>query len=499
MEIKIENKTIRSFREISRQIKKIQETAETVVPDINDDIGKIVSTNTALFLKSKEVTGRGVLIGGEAEISVLYITEGESTVSFLRTTKAFTMEYDVDGADNDAVAQIALSVSNTETRVLNPRKVSVTVEICGEMSCFKQESVNTESRLPASDVLIHTKTETESAVLINSACEKTFAYNEQFTFPSAKPVPQKLIWQEPVFEIAETQLVGTKALVKGSFHVTVFYLSESVEYPIQWSFSAPFSQLLDIGQEKMDLSAVRIEISSAYFELVDTISGEKALDTEIHAVMQLLSYFNQEVSFISDAYCNCLPLSCRMQPERLCGLSDVQRMLLSSDEQISIAEDCKDVLSVHSALAGASLSRSRAEANLTVDILYQTQSGSLSAVHRSIMLEQECALSDARLTGAKLAAVDLRSEGSSLSGRVSVELSTRSSSVREVSTVESVELDEEKPFDLSLFPSVTLVRAEEESVWELAKKYHSCPERITAVNCFEADVRGCMLMIPKSN
>ena len=34
---------------------------------------------------------------------------------------------------------------------------------------------------------------------------------------------------------------------------------------------------------------------------------------------------------------------------------------------------------------------------------------------------------------------------------------------------------------------------------ELAKKYHSCPEKITAVNCFEADVQGCMLMIPKSN
>ena len=293
--------------------------------------------------------------------------------------------------------------------------------------------------------------------------------------------------------------MGTKALVKGSFRVTVLYLSDSGEYPIQWSFSAPFSQLLDIGQEKMDLSAVRIEISSSYFALVDTISGEKALDAEIHAVMQLLSYFHQDLSYISDAYCNCLPLSCKMQPERLCGLSNVQRMLLSADEQISIAEDCADVLSVHSALTAVSLSRSRAEAGLAVDILYQTQSGSLSAVHRSIMLEQECALADVRLTGAKLVSADLRSEGSSLSGRISIELSYRSSSVREVSMVESMELDEEKPFDLSLFPSVTLVRAEEESVWELAKKYHSCPEKITAVNCFEADVRGCMLMIPKSN
>ena len=97
MEIKIENKTIRSFREISRQIKKIQETAETVVPDTNDDIGKIVSTNTELYLKSKEVSGRSVLIGGEAEISVLYITEGESAVSFLRTTSQQVSHAPVQG------------------------------------------------------------------------------------------------------------------------------------------------------------------------------------------------------------------------------------------------------------------------------------------------------------------------------------------------------------------------------------------------------------------
>lgn len=498
MEIKIENKTIKSFREISRQSKKNQETAETVVPDINEDIGKIVSTVTELRLKSKEVSNGSVLVGGEAEISILYITEGESAVSFLRTAKAFSMGFDVDGADNDTVAQIALSVTNAETRVLNPRKVSVTLEICGELSCFNQENAIAEALLPASELTIHTKTETENTVMINSVCEKTFAFNDQFTFPAAKPVPQKLIWQKAAFEVSETQLVGTKILVKGSCRIAVCYLAESADHPIQWSFSAPFSQLLDIGQEKMDLSSVRIEISSAYFGLVDTISGEKALDTEIHAVMQLVSYFNREVSYISDAYCNCLPLSCRMQPERLCAVSDVQRMLLSSDEQISIAEDCKDVLSVHTTLTGASVGRSRAEAGLTVDILYQTQGGNLSAVHRSILLDQDCALPDARLVEARLSNVDLRSEGSTLTGRVGVELFTRSSSVREVNMVESLELDEENPFDLTRFPSLTLVRAEEETVWALAKKYHSCPEKITAVNCFEADVRGCMLMIPKS-
>lgn len=498
MEIKIENKTIRTYREISRQAKKIQETAETVVPDTNDDIGKIISANTELYLKSKDVSGRGVTVGGEAEISIMYITESESAVSFLRMTKAFTLEYDVDGADNDTVAQIALSVTNSETRVLNPRKVSVTVEISGEMSCFRQENAITEAELPKSDMTIHAKWESESAVFINAACEKTFAFNDQFTFPSAKPVPQKLVWQKPCFEITETQLIGTKALVKGILQLNICYLSESVDYPVQWRFSTPFSQLLDIGQEKMDLSSARIEISSAYFELVDTISGEKALDAEIHAVLQLVSYFNQELSFISDAYSNAMPLICKMQPERVCSVSDVQRLTMDAEEQISIAEECKDVLNVQTTLTSASISRSRAEAAVAVDILYQTEGGTLSAVHRNLMLEQECSVSDVRFLSARLGDVNFRPEGSAVGGRLSVEIFYRSSSVRELSMVESMELDEEKPFDLTAFPSLTLVRAENESVWELAKKYHSCPEKITAVNCFEADVQGCMLMIPKS-
>ena len=498
MEIKIENKTIKAYREINRQIKKIQETTETVVPDTNDDIGKIVSSNTELFLKSKDVSGSGVVISGEAEISILYITEGEDSVSFVRATKAFRLEYDVEGIDKDAVAQIALSVTNSETRILNPRKISVTVEISGEMSCFKQESAITEAALPPSDVTIHTKRETESAVLINAACEKTFAFTEQFTFPSAKPVPQKIVWQQPAFEIAETQLIGTKALVKGSFRVTVCYLSNGAGYPVQWSFSAPFSQLLDIGQEKMDMSFARIEISSAYFDLVDTISGEKALDAEIHAVLQIVSFFNQELRYVSDAYSNALPLSCKMQQEKVCSVSDVQRMMLGSEEQISIAEDCKDVLHVQAALMSASLSRGRAEAAITIDILYQTEADTFSVVHRSLMLEEECSVAEARFISARLGEVNLRPDGNAFSGRLTVEIAYHTGSIREVAMVDSMELDEEKPFDLTDFPSLTLVRAENETVWELAKKYHSCPEKITAVNCVENGIQGCLLMIPKS-
>ena len=67
----------------------------------------------------------------------------------------------------------------------------------------------------------------------------------------------------------------------------------------------------------------------------------------------------------------------------------------------------------------------------------------------------------------------------------------------EIRSIEAVTLDEEKCFDLSSFPSLTMVRVEGESLWELAKRYHSSVEAIEAFQT-ETDRESGMLLIPKS-
>ena len=184
------------YREIARQTRRIQETAESVVPDTNDDIGRIASVQTAVLLKSKDVTSRGVMVTGELTAALIYITESERGVSYVRLSKAFTMEFDTGEIDADALAQVNLSIQNSEARILNPRKVSVTFELLGEMSCFRQDNVITETVLPAaSPEGLHAKCEKTEFVAANTVTEKTFAVNEQFIFPSGKPKPSQLVSQ----------------------------------------------------------------------------------------------------------------------------------------------------------------------------------------------------------------------------------------------------------------------------------------------------------------
>ena len=53
MEISFHSTETEVFRETCRQSKRIQESAESVVPDTDDDVAKIAAVQTWLLLKSK--------------------------------------------------------------------------------------------------------------------------------------------------------------------------------------------------------------------------------------------------------------------------------------------------------------------------------------------------------------------------------------------------------------------------------------------------------------
>lgn len=499
MEISFENKVISFYREICRQTKRIQISAESVVPDTDEDIGRMASVQTSVMLKSKDLTGRGVLISGEATASLLYITEDQQSVSFVRLTKLFSIEYEVADIDAETVAQISLSILNTEARVINPRKVSVTLELCGELSCYKQEELCVDSCLPESQRrCVHARYDSAELALASAACEKTFSISEQFPFPSGKPCPCRLVSQKTEFIISDCQLIGRKVIIKGTAEIGVCYLSQEANYPVKTEFSTPFSQIVDIGEESMDSCTVLPELTSGYFELTDTINGEKALDMELHGVLQLICRSRRRMSYVADVYCNLMPAQCELESLNYGVVSETQRIKLSADERISIVDDCADVLSAFVSIAHLSQEQTKMTASVNIDVVYRTNSGLLSSARRSVSMEGECSSSNIRLLGSRLTDVYLRPDSQFIDGHISVELSYLICSSVELKKVGSVTLDDASQFDMREYPTVTMVRAEGESLWELAKTYHSSVEKIGELNELDGELNGKMLLIPKT-
>jgi len=499
MKISFENKSLDCYKEIYHQVKYIQETCESVVPDISDDIGKIASVQSSVHLKGKDLTGRGVLISGEAVASVIYVTENEKNVSFVKLSKQFSFEYDIPGIDTDVLPQIKLDVQKSEARVINPRKLSVTFEICGDLSCYKSAEIPVhviENKETAAK--IHAKYDKSQMMCVNAVCEKTFTLSEQLIFPGGKPSPSQIAMVKAFFDLDESQNVGSKLIIKGKMNLCVCYLSEEVNYPVKAEFSVPFSQIIDVGVNEIDSYSTLVEISAVYYDIINTISGDKAMDTEIHAVLQISARQKKEIEYISDVYSNIMPAECSKISQTLTSISTEQKVKLIADERISVVEDCSDVLSVFTSISQLSFQPDKIGAAVNLDIVYRSKSGNLSAVRRTISLSGECSMQPERIIAAQLTDVYIRPDGAFIDIHAAVDIKYQYTGEIDILCVTGVDLDEENTYDFASFPAVYLVRAEEESLWTLAKKYHSSVEKICASNHVGDGTQGKLLLIPRS-
>lgn len=498
MDIQFENKTMDSYREFFQQNKRVQVNLDGVVPDTNEDIGRIVSVQSSVCLKSKEVFAGRVSVSGEVQAVLIYITEREDQIALVRLSKGFETDFEHDEIQADTLAHIQLRVANTEARVLNPRKVSVTVELAALLCAYhRSEAILSTSVRDAKAESLHVRQNEINAVLIDQVCEKTFAMSEQFVFPAAKPAPDKLICQNVSFSCAECQQVGSRVIVKGNAELEIYYLSDTLSYPVRTVFSVPFSQIVDVGDADFEQGFVQMELTSAYFDLVDTISGEKALDAELHAVMQLTGCCSRSIQYIADVYSNRMPVQCQMQTRSVVSAMASTTDTLSTDEAIEIAGDCADILSVFPSVTQLGYDASRMTANVQLEILYATKGGSLSCVKRQIALAKPVRTQAERANEVRIRDLDLRPEGERAVCRVSVEVCGMSSQTSEFQAVCGVTLEEGAPFDVEAYPTITLVRSGEETLWELAKQYHSSVDAIVTMNDLNGDWQGRLLMIPK--
>ena len=165
MDISFENRDLTIYTEYSHQTKRIQESAECVVPDTDADIDKIAGVMSEIYLKSKDLSARGVLISGEVSASVFYITDKKESVSSLTIRKPFSVEYEVDAPESETLAQITLLIQGTDIRLVNPRKIAAGFEIEGDLSCYHSEKLRVESRLPENAPGLHARVEEQELTL----------------------------------------------------------------------------------------------------------------------------------------------------------------------------------------------------------------------------------------------------------------------------------------------------------------------------------------------
>lgn len=496
MEISFEGREAVVYREFAYLTRRTQETAESVVPDTEADIQKIAAVHSGVILKSKDLSSRGVTVSGEMYANILYIPEREAGVNGIRVRRPFTLDFETECPESETLAQVSLLLQGTDVRTVNPRKVSVSFDVEGQLCCYRSESLCVDAALPENTGGLHARMEEHTLVLPNAVCEKSVAVNEQFSFTDGQRVPERLLSEKAALRITDCQLIGSRMIVKGSAEVCVIGQSAEDAMPVVGSFSAPFSQILDIGAETMEHCIVKPEITGAYYDLIDTISGGKALDMELHAVLQLVSYEPRRIRCVADAYSNLMPAQLKRQTQEFVLTEPASTETLSTQERVGLTEVCAELLYVFSALTRVSAEDGKLSAAVTLDFVYRGGEGKLSACRRTLTLSGDTGGREMRVLSPGQISVSAEPDGEFVDCTVTAELCSAVCGKEGISAVSGVVLNEESAYVQGSLPTLTLVRREGESLWSLAKRYHSSEEMIRKLN-EDAETTTRMLLIPK--
>ena len=167
-------------------------------------------------------------------------------------------------------------------------------------------------------------------------------------------------------------------------------------------------------------------------------------------------------------------------------------MILTASELIGAGEDCAELLTVLPAL-----SRQDRAVSAELDLLYRTKNGEIAAAHRQLPLRGETPGEDAHILSLTWKRCDLQPEGEGVQCDLEAELRFQTWGERTLQALTGAMLDEEHPIDRAALPAFTLVHVQGESLWELARRYHSSVAAIEAANPAQEEA-GEMLLIPRS-
>lgn len=491
MEIKLTQKELPIWIEGNTCTRRAQVSTELVIPDTMEDASRIVWTRGVVFLKGKEPGIHETKVAGEAKAWILILTES-GKLDCLSASKSFDMCFDTEAVDEEALPWVYFDLPAVETRMLNPRKLSLVFDIQAGLKSFSRSKLVVESALSEGEWKgLHLQREETEALTITQVREKTLTIREQLSLPRDFAGVKKLAGEEVRFEKLSTEQIGNRCIVKGELLLRLWGICDD-DRPLSSESRLPFSLLLDTGEESMDACALRIEPSSLYLELSDCVGEDRSVDIELHAVAQACLFTRNTVHAIRDAYSTKMPAVAELKEISLLRELKSVNELVREERLTACPDDLEELLASEGKLGALEEDSEQNWIPMTIDFLYLKKDGGLDAARRTMRIGVNHARIENVHTDTVLRTFSLKKQEEGLLASCEAEMTWQSGQLQTFSFVNGITLEEEKAWKEEAVPGLFLVRRADESLWDLAKAFHSSVEAIQACNPEESE----MLLIP---
>ena len=481
-----------------------------VLPDYYPDFFRLLHCAADTRITAQELTDGTLQYTLRVTLHVLYCGENSNTVQAVTQQLTYTRQYSLppEAAAGQPVFRVTAEPSYMNCRAVSHRRI----DLRGAVRIRIQTAGEMPREVLAGAEGLHVQCRSEQVRYVSQVMRtrKRFVLSEDIQIPAAQPALLSVLREQTALTVSETRIVAGKLVVKGEAAVTLLYSAESGIETLTAAF--PFSQIVEQDGLTEEMPCA---VTASLSELLLTPESEndgniRLLHCDMQITLHCEAVCTAEASLLTDLYSTVHPVT--LQAEDI--------PLLSAPAPIAETMQMKPVLSKPDAVLTRVYAAWAEPVNVSAAEAPDAPGGTLLSgtlrccvlaadeEDHPLMLEQDAPFAwtlPEIPAGQLLPPVRVASCGYTLTGSDSVtlqaELSLSGTVMRQNPhrlltdvTVDSAErLPANEDYALRLY-----FGQPEESLWEIAKRYHTAPEAVREENALADDTlkTAQMLLIP---
>lgn len=511
-------KNIRMSRRKSQAMNQITLEEDMNVPDSKADAAGIIQRRGRIKVEESKILENQILTTGYLEVWILYLSDNENhQVHRLQTKLPFTEKLNLEGAKPGDNISLKWEIEDIRVQLINSRKISiqalVTFEAAVEELYDAQAAVEIKD-FP--DISVKTKELHPLSMIVQK--KDIFRIKDEISLASNKPNIGEILWENIQLRSWDVRVQDGSLSIKGELFVFVLYAADDEEGTRQWIESVvPFQGEIECaGCRPEMIPDIEVILAESTLEVRPDYDGEERI-LQLDAVLELdiRIYDEDTVQILEDVYAPSKELIPVFREETYESLLIRNYAKNRISDRIHISGTAPKLLQICHCSGEVKVDEIakteqgiRMEGAVAISVLYITADDDRpfalleGVIPFSHEMEAEGIANECRFhlqpQLEQLTASMLGGEEVELKGTISLNLFAvrirRQNCIRDI---------EEKELDLKKIQDspgiVCYVVQPEDTLWDIAKKYYTTPERLKKLNQIKEEIRpGQKLLLVKS-
>lgn len=488
------------------------------VPDVKPDINKIIKEQGDINISEVKPMNGKLLVKGSLIFHMLYISEDEvATVHNMIGEIPFNETINMDDACIGDNINVKWELEDLSTSLINSRKISVK-SIVG-FNFIVEDIYDEETAVSVggdeTTQFINKKIDI-TQIVVNK--KDTYRVKDEIIIPSNKPNMLELLYYEVALRGVDVRLLEEKLNIKGEVVIFILYTGENENRSLEYvETEIVFNSTVDCnGCNEEMIGNINLSILSKDLEIKPDSDGEeRVIDAEIVIELDIKVYEDEELEILSDIYSTSQKLIPTVEDGFYENLVAKNNSKARVSDRIKIPDNQARILQICHASGCSKIDEMRYVPNgievdgvLDVQILYITDDDKkpLGALKGTIPFNhtveakeiKEDSIYEIRPNVEQLNVSMVDSEDIEIKASLNLNTLVFDKIVEPIITdikVEDFELEK-----IQNMPSIVgYMVKQNDSLWDIAKRYYTTIESIKEVNELEQDSikKGDKLLIIK--